>query len=99
MKAKIHSKLRELQKQVNNGGGECARCGKKTDYLTVDHVVPLAIVLLLLPKEESMDDDWNFQAVCRPCNSLKASRLDFNDFRTIPNLKRYIEKAEQYYKS
>lgn len=84
-------------KQANNEGGICDKCGRKTDYLTVDHIIPYSFVFEMGLRNEQFDHDWNFQLLCRPCNRLKGATFDFTDKRTVPNLKRYVELAEEYY--
>lgn len=87
-----------LMKAANDGGGICAKCGRKTDFLTVDHIIPYAFVFEMGLKDVQFEHDWNFQLLCRPCNRLKGAHFDFTDPRTIPNLKKYVELAEEYYK-
>jgi len=97
-KIKRGSALQELQKVANENGGACAKCSKKTDYLTVDHIVPFSWVFDMGLRDISYDHDWNFQLLCRACNRLKAAKFDFTDPRTMINLKRYIQIAEEFYK-
>lgn len=96
-RANRNTKLRELQQTANTNGGVCGKCTRKTDYLTVDHIVPYSFIFGLGLQEESQNHDWNFQLLCRPCNVLKGAKWDFTDPRTIQNLKRYVELTEQYY--
>lgn len=97
MKGEKGTKLRELQHLANNGGGVCGKCGKKTEHLTVDHLVPLHFVEAIGLRKESQDHDWNFQLLCRPCNRLKGASWDFTDSRTIKNLRQYVDLAESYF--
>jgi 5-methylcytosine-specific restriction endonuclease McrA len=98
MKWKIHTRLYEFQQKAHNGGGSCEKCGRKTDYLTVDHIVPLSFIDALGLKELSYNHDWNFQLLCRACNKLKGTVFDFTNPRTLPNLKRYVAEVENFYK-
>lgn len=77
----------------------CAKCGRETENLSIDHIVPFAFLNDIGLGRAQYDDDWNFQVLCRPCNRLKAARWDFGDPRTMENLKRYVALAEEYYKS
>lgn len=75
-KSNKNTKLYEWQQKASKGG-QCAKCGRNISYLTVDHIVPIAIIDMLddtgLLKVE---DERNFQLLCLPCNRFKASRLD-----------------------
>lgn len=98
MKSKHKTKLYEWQQKANALGGACAKCGRKTDYLTVDHIVPDSFIQALGLRLEAYDHDWNFQLLCRACNKLKGNLFDFTEARTMENLKRYVDLAERYYK-
>lgn len=76
---------------------KCAKCGRETENLSIDHIVPYAFVHDIGLQEDQYDHDWNFQVLCRPCNRLKAAKWDFTDPRTMENLKRYVALAEKYY--
>jgi len=85
------TKLHELQQRVNNGDGVCLKC-KRTDHLTVDHIIPASLLLELgMDKIEMCNDEENFQILCRWCNRQKANRLDHLNPKTIPLLKKYID--------
>ena len=98
MKGTKGSKLWELQQKANNGGGDCEKCKRRTDYLTIDHIIPISYIIQFGLKIESQEHDWNMQLLCRPCNKLKGGMLDYTDSRTFPNLRRYVDLAEQFYK-
>jgi len=73
----------------------CERCKRKTNLLTVDHILPLAIVEQLdLTGKDKYEDESNFQLICHPCNKFKGSRIDATDKRVIWKLKEYIKKLE-----
>ncbi len=95
---KKNSALFEWQKKANELGGTCHKCSRKTDYLTVDHIVPASFIVMLGLKEESYDDDWNFQLLCRACNKLKGNLFDFTNPKTFENLKRYVNITQEFYK-
>lgn len=95
-KFKKGSALLALQKQAQDGG-KCAKCERQTEYLTVDHIIPFALIHDWGLQEESYDHDWNFQLLCRACNRLKANKFDFTDPRTITNLDRYVQIIKEYY--
>lgn len=95
---KANSKLWEWQKKANELGGTCGVCGRKTDYLTVDHIIPASFLEMLGIRQESYDHDWNYQLLCRACNKIKANTIDFRNPKSIENLKRYVQFAEDFYK-
>ena len=89
------SKLRELQEQVNNGEGVCSKC-KRTDHLTVDHIIPFSLLEQLgIDKETQRNDEENFDVLCRWCNMQKANRLDHLNPKTVPLLKKYVAEYEK----
>ncbi len=76
------TKLFEYQKKASLGG-ICEMCKKERSYLTVDHIIPIA---LLEPFDSTgeLKYSWedNFQLLCHPCNRFKASRIDPNNPKT-----------------
>lgn len=85
---KKQSKLYQWQQKAKEGG-VCARCKRHTDYLTVDHIVPLHLIEML--DETGLmgyEDETNFQLLCHPCNRFKSSRIDRSD----PKLKEVLLK-------
>lgn len=76
--------------------GPCGRCGRISEYLTVDHIIPMSFLQTVgLGAEIGYTDNDNFQLLCRTCNTLKGNRFDFSDPRTMANLKRYVILLEQ----
>ena len=69
---------------------KCEKCGRE-EFLTLDHIVPISI-LEQLGFNELQDNDENWQVLCRPCNSYKANRLDFTNYKTKEVLLKYISK-------
>ena len=85
------SKLWEWQQECLKGG-ECQKCKRVVDYLTVDHIVPLAFILCLdNGKNLAKDDEDNFQKLCQPCNKMKGAAWDFTDNKVIKLLEKYIQ--------
>ena len=95
---KKHTKLHEWQQKANGLGGSCEKCGRKTDYLTVDHIVPVSFIEMLGLRNEAYEHDWNFQLLCRACNRLKGYYFDFTNPKTFPLLQKYVELTQEYYK-
>lgn len=95
MKGKKGTKLAEWQTRLNEYGGKCDKCGHITDYLTVDHIIPLSFIYSLDLKSESLEHDWNFQGLCRACNKLKGNDFDFTDQRTFKLIRKYVDMAEE----
>ena len=89
-KANKKSKLYEWQVRAREGG-ICVKCGRLLPILSVDHIVPLAIMDMLddtgLMKYEY---DYNFQLLCYPCNRFKGGKLDKTNPKTIEILKKLL---------
>lgn len=84
MKNKKGTALNDFQKQAQLGGG-CARCVETFDVLNVDHIIPAALVEMLgLRWEAGYQDAENLELLCRRCNIIKGSRLNFNHPMTFP---------------
>lgn len=74
---------------INRGDG-CERCTTR-EMLTLDHIIPLALLQEFgFPKELFFDVE-NYQLLCRRCNMYKSRRLDFVNPRTKPLLLKYID--------
>ena len=71
----------------------CTRCGKYVEQLTVDHIVPVAL-LDMLDTTGLLRYEWeeNFEIVCYPCNRFKSARLDLANPKTVPLLKELVNK-------
>jgi len=92
VKLKTRTKLAEWQQKALHEG-DCSRCGKHVGQLTVDHIVPIAL-LDMLDATGLLRYNWeeNFELVCYPCNRFKSARLDMANPKTIPLLKELINK-------
>lgn len=92
IKLKKGTKLAEWQQKALQEG-TCSRCGKHMGQLTVDHIIPLAL-LDMLDTTGLLRYNWeeNFEMVCYPCNKFKAARLDLANQKTIPLLKELVNK-------
>lgn len=74
-----------------SSGKACNRC-KRKDMPTLDHIIPQDILAYLgfdvlrayLPE--------NYQVLCRPCNTLKANKLDFGNPKTKELMIKYLER-------
>ena len=52
---------------IKRDGGRCQYCGRKSDHMTVDHVIP---------KIQGGKDTWeNLVAACKSCNNRKGQRM------------------------
>lgn len=94
MKSKLkNTKYGELIKEIRSEehNHKCARCGTNKN-LTIDHIIPKAILLAFNLFEEVFDDDENFQILCRACNAWKANRLDIMNKKTKPLLEKYVKR-------
>lgn len=81
-----------LEELLNRDGKKCFKCGR-TEWLTIDHIVPVSILRDMgVPEAETYADKENLRLLCKPCNSFKAGRLDFSDPRTKRVLMRVLEK-------
>lgn len=90
MKTNKRTKLSKLQDKVNNGNGVCTKC-KRTDHLTVDHIIPVSFLIDIgMDKIEMCNDEENFQVLCRWCNRQKGAKLDHLNPKTVPLLKKYV---------
>lgn len=90
MAKKEHTKLREWQKRASLGG-ICGKCNRKVEYLTVDHIVPIAFVDQFDDTGMAKyNDEENFMMMCRPCNSFKSCRFDKSNPKTKEIILKYL---------
>jgi 5-methylcytosine-specific restriction endonuclease McrA len=82
MKVRRQQPLYKWQEKAKEGG-ICEICGGHHRTLTVDHIVPIAVLNMLDGTGEAWTD-WedNFQLVCHTCNMFKANRLDKTNPKT-----------------
>lgn len=71
--------------------GKCQTCGREAD-LNVDHIVPKYLLEQLGLFDEILNDEENFELVCRTCNTFKGSRINLANPKTIPLFKKYINR-------
>lgn len=69
--------------------GKCEKC-PATVNLTLDHIVPLALLQSFGYDPDHYFDAANLRVLCKPCNMFKSARLDFTDYRTKPLLRKYL---------
>lgn len=83
--------IREATAKVfERDGAWCKRCHKQ-DRLTLDHIVPISIVVMFgLARIETYGDIENLQVLCRGCNTFKGNRLDFANPKTKELLLKYL---------
>lgn len=89
--AKKKTKLFEWQQKAKEGGA-CSSCKRRTDVLSVDHVVPAHIVLALDASGKMIhEDEDNFTLLCIPCNKFKAGKINPADKKIKQLLQKYID--------
>ena len=75
--------------------GTCGDCGRETDMLNVDHIIPASFLVNIGLPEQRYEDNENFQLLCRLCNADKSNRFDLKNPKTVPLLKKYINLLEE----
>lgn len=73
---------------------KCERCDR-TEWLTIDHIVPIALLKSFGLSIEEMYEKELLTILCRPCNSLKGCNLDMADYRTVIILKKLLQRFEK----
>lgn len=89
MKIKHRSKLFAWQENGREGG-VCQRCTHHVATLTVDHIIPVSILLPIDRTGELVyEDEENFEFLCRACNGFKGNNLDIFNPKTKTLLLKY----------
>lgn len=84
--------VRITAKEIITPNSVCETCGR-TEWLTLDHIIPKQILKNFgLSEEEMFSDRSLLRILCRSCNSVKASHLDFTDKRTKELLLKLLER-------
>lgn len=73
---------------------KCEKCGREV-LLTIDHIIPISILYDLGIDSKTTVDFENLRVLCKPCNMLKSSHLDFSTPKTKILLLRYIKRLEE----
>lgn len=90
---KYHKELEQKKKEFIRKIGKCERCERtELSLLTVDHIIPVEILLLMGVERTETYDEENFAVLCRICNAIKSNRMDFGDKRTKPLLLKYLNR-------
>ncbi len=98
MKSKPETALREAQKKAQNGG-TCDKCQGSFPVLNVDHIVGVGLLSMIgVQTEGGLEDSENLELICRRCNVIKGNKLDFNNPKTFPLLRKYVDLSESLYK-
>lgn len=84
------SKLFEWQEKAKSPG-ECAKCKRLCLWLTVDHIIPVSVLDRLDDGVELiLNDEENFQLLCKPCNMMKSSIIDITNPKTAKLMVKYM---------
>lgn len=91
MAKRKRSKLAAWQEQARDPG-YCQKCNEVVHSRTVDHIIPVSILNCLdLTGEAMYEDEENFQLLCRPCNTMKAARIDRLNPKTKEIILKYLQ--------
>lgn len=95
-KVKKYSVYYDMQVKSREPGNVCGKCGRMSDYMTVDHIVPMFFIDMVgLRADVAYDDQENYELLCRSCNLLKGHKFDFTNPKTIPIMRKYMTLLEQ----
>lgn len=72
-------------------GAVCEKCGRK-DNLTLDHIIPLEMLMSFGMNYEQQYAEENLRILCRTCNHFKGRQFDFSTPKTKELLLKYLEK-------
>lgn len=89
MKAKKHTKLYEWQEKNKRNKQACPKCGR-IEEMTVEHIIPVRLMLELGLDEEAKNDEENFELLCYRCNRFKGGRIELAHPKTKELLQKYI---------
>lgn len=78
-----------LDEQIK-AGKKCERCESDKD-LTVDHIIPEALLILLGFEPYLSYVPQNYGVLCRRCNQFKGNRVDYANPKTKPLLKEFFD--------
>lgn len=84
--------LEQRKKQIVSKAVHCNRCLSKYN-LTVDHIIPIEILMSMGMNLLETFKEENFQILCGKCNSLKGNRLDFSNPKTKELLIKYLNET------
>jgi len=97
MKAHKSTALGIMQQKAKEGG-KCAQCPNIEPVLNVDHIIAVSLLQHLgIEKEAGRDDMENLQLLCRRCNVMKRSYLDFYHPKTFLLLEKYVALSKSIY--
>jgi 5-methylcytosine-specific restriction endonuclease McrA len=91
---KYNKKLEKRKKEIIAEVRHCERCLSEFN-LTIDHIIPVEILLLMGFTKEQTYDEENFQVLCGKCNALKGCRLDFSNKKTKLLLIKYLNICQK----
>ena len=80
-----------ILKDLIESQGKCVKCDR-IENLTLDHIIPQAILTTFGVDIEREVIEGNYQLLCKLCNTFKASRLDFANPKTKKLLLELLEK-------
>lgn len=97
MKTKKTRKLYEWQERAKKSDTGCEICGRMF-YLTVDHIIPVSLLMNMNLMEECENWEDNFRIICGACNRTKGAFLDIRNPKTYRLLREAIDKSESQIK-
>lgn len=72
----------EMKKKLLAEVDRCEGCGRTDLPLTLDHIIPKALLMDFGINAYFEPDERNCRLLCQRCNSMKAHHLDLTDYRT-----------------
>lgn len=90
---KITKKTKLFQWQLDSNNHKCVKCERPNS--TVDHIIPLFIIDgLCLDSDVFLNDEDNFQYLCRLCNMKKSNGLEPDNPKTYTLMIKYLAMAK-----